>query len=62
MGEQIDQRKMEDRDVLLALIGAMLLQELNSSRTLRRKISGTNLEKKLKNIIKYDQQRTTTAS
>jgi hypothetical protein len=40
----------------------MLLQELNSSRTLRRKISGTNLEKKLKNIIKYDQQRTTTAS
>ena len=43
---------MSDQDMYLAMIGAILIQELHGSRELRRKISGTMLEKKLKNILK----------
>lgn len=55
MGEQEvkqEERIMSDKDMYFAMIGAVLIQELSTSRTLRRKISGTNLEKKLKNILK----------
>jgi len=55
MGEQEikqEERIMTDTDRYYAMIGALLLAELHSSRLLRRKISGTNLEKKLKNILK----------
>lgn len=55
MGEQEVKQKprvMTDKDIYFAMIGALLLHELQSSRELRRKISGTALERKLKNIIK----------
>lgn len=55
MGEQEVKQKprvMTDKDIYFAMIGALLLHELQASRQLRRKISGTELESKLKNIIK----------
>ena len=47
-----EERIMSDQDMYFAMIGAVLIQELSASRELRRKISGTMLEKKLKNILK----------
>lgn len=44
-------RTMTDQDRVLASIGAILVMELRSSRDLRRKIRGTNLETKLKKYI-----------
>jgi hypothetical protein len=48
MGEQ----EMTTDDKYFAMIGAILLQELHNSRSLRRKIKGTQLEQKLITIIK----------
>jgi len=42
---------MTDQDRVFASIGAILVMELRSSRDLRRKIRGTNLENKLKKYI-----------
>ena len=44
-------KPMTDQDRVLASIGAILVMELRSSRDLRRKIRGTNLETKLKKYI-----------
>lgn len=44
-------KTMTDQDRVLASIGAILVMELRSSRDLRRKIRGTNLETKLKKYI-----------
>ena len=43
---------MTTDDKYFAMIGAILLQELHNSRSLRRKIKGTQLEQKLITIIK----------
>ena len=54
MGEQEikkEERIMSDKDMYFAMIGAVLIQELSASRELRRKISGTMLEKKLTNAL-----------
>ena len=44
-------KTMTEQDRVLASIGAILVMELRSSRELRRKIRGTNLETKLKKYI-----------
>jgi hypothetical protein len=49
-----DIREMTEKDIKMAMIGAIVLQELHDDRTLRRKLRGTQLEQKLKYIIRND--------
>ena len=41
----------DEKEILLIKAGAILMQELHSSRTFRRKISGTKFEQRLKDIL-----------
>lgn len=41
----------DPQEILLITVGAILMQELHSSRTFRRKISGTIFEKRLKELL-----------
>lgn len=43
---------MTTEDKYFAMIGAILIKELHDSRSLRRKIKGTQLEQKIITIIK----------
>lgn len=45
---------MTEQDIKMAMIGAIVLQELHDDRGLRRKLRGTQLEQKLKYIIRND--------
>jgi hypothetical protein len=49
-----DIREMTEQDIKMAMIGAIVLQELYDDRGLRRKLRGTQLEQKLKYIIRND--------
>ena len=43
--------KRSERDLLIMAVGAVTLDELHKSRTFRRKISGTDFEQRIKQII-----------
>jgi hypothetical protein len=47
--------KPSERDVLIMAIGAITLDELYKSRTFRRKISGTDFEQRIKQILNDSQ-------
>ena len=49
-----DIREMTEKDIKMAMIGAIVLQEIHDDRGLRRKLRGTQLEQKLKYIIRND--------
>lgn len=40
-----------DQEIFMKVIGAMFLQEYSKDRTLRRKIKGTDFEKRVNNLI-----------
>jgi hypothetical protein len=47
--------KRSERDLLMMAIGAITLDELYKSRVFRRKISGTDFEQRIKEILNDSQ-------